>query len=368
MIARGSGSVATALGGFSIPKGLAVSQDLHVWRCHCEWIRDSRSSREFSQYLDNSMSNLVPLSYAQNMEDYHLWLAFKGKPSGTYIDIGGGHPVAGSVSFWFYERGWSGLVVEPQAKLAALHRQIRPRDALVESLIGKQVGKAEFFLFDRLHGLSTTIPLNASAAGVDYRTELRETNTLADICRRLGRSEIDFLKIDVEGAEEAVIEGGDWDRYRPGIVVVEAVSPLTGEPTWSAWENLLTSQGYRFVLFDTLNRFYVADERADLLATMPSERASWDNVRHMYEIGRAVESDAHPDHLLARLLMSGFWASLPFLSQDTLNMILQRGAELEGVEGRRLQDLTESDAFRGSLGLIASAYDGGFLDEPNRLT
>ena len=60
--------------------------------------------------------NDLPLSYAQNLEDYHLSLAFAGQPTGTYIDIGGGHPVAGSVSFWFYERGWQGIVVEPQER------------------------------------------------------------------------------------------------------------------------------------------------------------------------------------------------------------------------------------------------------------
>ena len=59
-----------------------------------------------------------PLSYAQNLEDYHLSLAFSDRPTGTYIDIGGGHPVAGSVSFWFYERAWQGIVVEPQQKVS----------------------------------------------------------------------------------------------------------------------------------------------------------------------------------------------------------------------------------------------------------
>src|SRR5690349_4780261 len=185
-----------------------------------------------------------PLSYAQNMEDYHLDVAFGGVSQGRYIDIGGGHPVAGSVSFWFYERGWSGIVVEPQAKLAALHRAVRPRDIVAECLVGRRAGLAEFFVFDRLHGLSTTVPANAAAAGVAFRTERRATETLAEICARLGGRAIDFLKIDVEGAEKDVIAGGDWDRYRPGIVVVEAVAPLTGAPAWASWEGLLTRQGY----------------------------------------------------------------------------------------------------------------------------
>ena len=63
----------------------------------------------------------MDLSYTQNLEDYHLALAFAGQASGRYIDIGGGHPVADNVSFWFYERGWQGIVVEPQPALAALY-------------------------------------------------------------------------------------------------------------------------------------------------------------------------------------------------------------------------------------------------------
>jgi hypothetical protein len=46
------------------------------------------------------------ISYSQNLEDYHLSLAFGGQSIGTYIDVGAGHPIADNVSFWFYERGW----------------------------------------------------------------------------------------------------------------------------------------------------------------------------------------------------------------------------------------------------------------------
>ena len=53
---------------------------------------------------------MVPLSYTQNMEDYHLALAFEGQHNGFYIDVGAGHPVADNVSLWFYERGWKGIV------------------------------------------------------------------------------------------------------------------------------------------------------------------------------------------------------------------------------------------------------------------
>jgi FkbM family methyltransferase len=309
------------------------------------------------------MAQERPLSYAQNMEDYHLSLAFAGNERGTYVDVGGGHPVAGSVTFWFYKRGWSGVVVEPQSDLAHLHRKLRPRDSVAQCLIGADNSERDFYVFDRLHGLSTTIGAYARAASAQFRTVRLPSMSLAELCRSHHLDAIDFLKIDVEGAEAEVVAGADWDRFRPGIVLVESIAPISGEPTWHQWEELLLANGYRFALFDTLNRFYVADERADLLAKMPTERAPWDAVLHLYEIGRAAETAIHPDHVLAQHLERGFWASLPLLDEAVLQTILRRGLELNGIQPDKAEPDVTSETFRASIGLIASAYDGGFVDE-----
>ena len=86
----------------------------------------------------------MDLSYTQNLEDYHLALAFAGQTSGRYVDIGGGHPVADNVSYWFYVHGWPGVVVEPQAALVALYARLRPRDTVVEALVGRANGDGIF--------------------------------------------------------------------------------------------------------------------------------------------------------------------------------------------------------------------------------
>jgi FkbM family methyltransferase len=306
--------------------------------------------------------NAPPLSYAQNLEDYHLWLAFGGKQAGTYIDIGGGHPIAGSVSFWFYERGWRGIVVEPQGTLALLHRQLRPRDTIVSSLIGRQSGSADLFVVDRFHALSTTIEANADktkSLGVEFQPVKLPMVTLAELCDSHGIEAIDFLKIDVEGAEADVIAGGDWQRHRPKVVVVEAIKPISGEPAWEAWEGALLAHGYRFVLFDTLNRFYVAEEYPEILKKFPSERAPWDSVKHMYEIGRAGENPGHPDHQLASDLVQGFLAKLPFLSPELLASFLDRESKLSQADVRHLQEMLADEQTRMRLGRIACGYDGG---------
>jgi FkbM family methyltransferase len=310
----------------------------------------------------------MDLSYTQNLEDYHLSLAFAGQTSGTYIDVGGGHPIADNVSFWFYERGWHGLVVEPQADLISLYPRLRPRDEAIRSLIGRESGEIDFHVVDRLHGFSTTvesIARNARQFGVDYRTVRMPVVTLAQLCEQHKLGDIDFLKIDVEGAEADVLHGGDWKRYRPKVVLIEAVTPGSNEPAWAEWEPFLLAQGYRFALFDTLNRFYVAREHPEIFARLPSERAPWDKVRHMYEIGRAPENANHPDHVLALELARGFWASLPYLDRDLIAAILERARS--GSPRRKVEDFgaaIDTEAFRASLGRIACGYDGGqIVDE-----
>lgn len=125
-----------------------------------------------------------PLSYTQNLEDYHLWLALADEGPGYYIDIGGGHPVADNVSLWFYERGWSGIVVEPQDELARLYPRVRPRDVIYQGLVGRQSGSAELYVFPRLHGLTTTVGANAEGSkvhGDDYHKVVMPMLTLADL-------------------------------------------------------------------------------------------------------------------------------------------------------------------------------------------
>jgi FkbM family methyltransferase len=309
----------------------------------------------------------MELSYTQNLEDYHLSLAFAGQATGTYVDVGAGHPIADNVSFWFYERGWSGVVIEPQPELADLYKQLRPRDRVMRGLIGREEGETDFYLVDRLHGFSTTVQHHADKAkafGVGYQTLRMPVMTLARLCETHGLDTIDFLKVDVEGGEADVLLGGDWQRFRPKVIVIEAVAPASGEPAWHDWEPFLLDQGYGFALFDTLNRFYVAQEHPDILARLPRERADWQAVRHMYEIGRAPENALHPDHALAKDLARGFWATLPYLDPALIATLLRRARRNATPEElAALEQTVDSEAFRASLGRIACGYDGGQIVE-----
>ena len=305
----------------------------------------------------------MALSYAQNLEDYHLAVAFADQQRGFYIDVGAGHPVADNVSFWFYERGWSGIVIEPQSDLAKLYAYIRPRDICEPCVIGSTKGEVDFFEVAKFHGLSTTVPANAEGAaglGTGYRVVRAPMTTMAELCERHGVTEIDFLKVDVEGAEGNVLRGNDWRRFRPKVIVVEAVILDKANGTWNDWEPLLLEQGYEFTLFDTLNRFYVAREHPDILSRMPRERAPWNSATHMYEIGRAPDNPAHPDHRLATELTRAFCAALPMLDRDVLASFVARIRNVgSATEVAAIRDELDTDEFRAALGRIACGYDGG---------
>jgi FkbM family methyltransferase len=306
----------------------------------------------------------MALSYTQNLEDYHLWVALQGRTSGFYIDVGAGHPIADNVSFWFYERGWRGMVIEPQPRLAEMYSFVRPRDICVQSLVGRHDGEAEFYQFGRLHGLSTMEPKFAQGGvkhGDDYEVVTKPITTLAQLCSEHSITEIDFLKIDVEGAEGDVLAGNDWSRFRPKIIVAEAIVLETGQSSWETWEPSLLAHGYEFTLFDTLNRFYVATEHKDILASVPRERAPWDAATHMYEIGKAPENPAHPDHMLAVELSRAFWAALPRLDAEFLASLLAASRNLTAAEREELVREFRTEKAMAALARIACAYDGGQL-------
>ena len=208
------------------------------------------------------------ISYAQNAEDVVLARLFAGRRTGRYVDVGAGDPVADSVTRHFYELGWRGVNVEPTPALADLLRQDRPDDVVVPVAVDERPGTAVLHVFEQDWGRAT---LDAALAGT-YRKrhgwQVREIEvevvTLAALLDA-HPGPVDFLKIDVEGAELGVLSGADIDRHRPRVVVVEATEPGSPRPSHAAWEPILLAAGYRCALFDGLNRFYAQAEDTEAL-------------------------------------------------------------------------------------------------------
>jgi FkbM family methyltransferase len=339
----------------------------------------------------------MDLTYAQHLEDYHLASVFGDQREGFYVDVGAGHPVADNVSCWFYQRGWRGIVVEPQPRLIDLYACIRPRDIRECCVLGAAPGEVDFHDVERLHGFSTIVPQFAESAvgfGARYETRKVPMKTLAGLCEAHGAPRIDFLKVDVEGAEAQVLAGVDWTRHRPRVVLCEALAPGSLAENWQDWEPYLIERNYEFVLFDGLNRFYVDRADTDLLARFPRQKAEWLVVPHLGHTNRAPFRDDHPDHDFAKALTGAFLAMLPKLGREELLALAMHGEPCDpdapltaqdkariiakifpgekfaqesvgarSIDAPTVRDyyraLIDSDDFRILTGRLSMSYDGG---------
>ena len=216
------------------------------------------------------MSEHLFLSYAQNGEDVILWRALQGVERGRYVDIGANHPENDSVTKAFYDRGWSGLQVEPVPHFAALLRAARPRDVVAEVAVSEvDGGQAVLHEFDGT-GLSTLreeyVPgsVNRGFAVHQRSVPTRSLQSLVD--EHLAGEPVHFCKIDVEGAEAEVLASVDLTSWRPWVLVIEATRPNSTQATHREWEGAVLAAGYRFCLFDGVSRYYVSEEHADELA------------------------------------------------------------------------------------------------------
>lgn len=216
----------------------------------------------------------VAVSTASNREDVLLWRAFRGREHGFYIDIGAGDPNYGNVTRWSHCNGWRGINVEPHLEVFRILDRWRPDDINLNRAVSNRKGQFTFYkvaidevgLGWGLSSFSSESARSALALGAEVEEIPVETTTLAEIVEQHCHDiEVDYLKIDVENHEEAVIRSADWSRFRPKVLCIEATLPNSAMPCFYHWEYLLINAGYIFALFDGINNYYVRHESPEIL-------------------------------------------------------------------------------------------------------
>jgi FkbM family methyltransferase len=251
------------------------------------------------------------VSYAQNFEDVMLWRALRHVGAGLYVDVGAQHPLIDSVSKAFHEQGWRGVHIEPVPRFADMLRAQRPGDTVLQVALSDHDGTLALNVIADT-GLSTAVDRYAER----HRSERGYANqrlevpalTLASALRSLNGQEVHWLKIDVEGFEGAVLRGWDSAVLRPWIMVVEATVPNSTEPDYAMWDPILRQAGYRFVYFDGLNRFYIAQEHPELAAAFAAPPNVFDDVEvsghGSWRLYRRVQDSANAVRCLAAQQLS----------------------------------------------------------------
>jgi FkbM family methyltransferase len=205
------------------------------------------------------------ISYAQNGEDVLLRRAFPTN-KGFYIDVGAAFPTLDSVTKYFYDLGWSGINIEPQPQIYHILNEQRQRDINLNCAIGTKIGKQKLMIFPEEWGWAT---MNSELSNLKRRKKVKievEVKKLDAVLEELKLEvEIDFVKIDVEGNEGDVLKSFNLGKWQPKTLIIEVITQGKEGDAKKEWERYIVQRGYKFAVFDGLNRFYVRKDSKEIL-------------------------------------------------------------------------------------------------------
>ena len=176
--------------------------------------------------------------YSQIGQDiWALETAFPGVKHGFFLDVGSGDGVVASNTKALEDHGWTGICVDPfpthmEGRTCQMFKEV------VYSVAGRHM---TFHEAGTLGGLTDTLgewkEQAEKAPAVEFTTV-----TLGDILARANApSRIDFMSLDIEGAELEALEGFPFDRYQLGALDVEHNFE---EPKRTRIEELMRRHGY----------------------------------------------------------------------------------------------------------------------------
>ena len=163
-------------------------------------------------------------SYAMDGEDLAIDQYLKKKDKGFYVDIGAHHPIQRNNTQLLFKRGWEGINIDVNQFSIDLFNFLRPKDLNLLTAISDQEGEVIFYyqkLFSQLNTTDKKIA-NESFSG-NFKERLVKCQTIQNILdhSRYKGKKIDFLNIDVEGAEMKVLKTLRFEIYDPGIICIE---------------------------------------------------------------------------------------------------------------------------------------------------
>ena len=169
-------------------------------------------------------ARLGPARYSQGYEELIIRDFFDDAWRGRFVDVGAGHYRDHSTTYFLERhRSWRGLAIDANEAYAADYARFRPRTTFLHAFVGdRDGGEADFAITKNPLFSSGVLPLPDDAVVRRVRVPRR---TLDRILQERGASRVDFLSIDVEGAEAAVLAGFDIRRYRPALVCIEVDKP-----------------------------------------------------------------------------------------------------------------------------------------------
>jgi FkbM family methyltransferase len=196
--------------------------------------------------------------YSQYGEDCVLlsWFS-KQRQELFFVDVGSYHPTKGSNTYALYRRGWRGINIDLDPDKISAFNMRRPGDVNIVAAVSDRRETLNVFS-DKWYSMRATLDqtiANSSGFQQDSQVETTTLTEIIDSTRYRGRS-IDLLSVDVEGFDLRVLNGLDFSRYAPHVILVETHLTTIGEILSSELHESLTTRGYSLANWVGLTLFY----------------------------------------------------------------------------------------------------------------
>ena len=163
-------------------------------------------------------------SYAMDGEDIAISLFNKKKDKGFYVDIGAHHPIQRNNTHLLFKKGWEGINIDVNQFSIELFNFLRPNDLNLQIAVSDKEGEISFFYQKKFSQLNTT---DKEVAKENFQGNFQEKKvkcqTIQNILdnSKFKNKKIDFLNIDVEGAEMKVLNTLNFEIYDPSLICIE---------------------------------------------------------------------------------------------------------------------------------------------------
>jgi len=164
------------------------------------------------------------ISYSYGGIDSLVLNIFKNQKKGFYLDIGCGHPIKNNNTYLLNKRGWSGINIDLDEENIDLFNSYRKKDVNLATAVSDKEGETDLYFYHNKSALNTISKENADfqKAKVSAIKKIK-TQTINKIIEnsQFKDRKIDFLSVDVEGSELAILKTFDFTKYSPKVIVVE---------------------------------------------------------------------------------------------------------------------------------------------------
>jgi len=164
-------------------------------------------------------------AFAQYGQDLWVLRRLGWLKGGFFVDVGAAEGHVHSNSYLLEKCfGWNGICVEAQPKFVQRLREVRRRCKIVQCAVTRE--DSAYVVFNvaseaTISGLQQHNEQHAARLDVEPFKVLTEGQSLFSILRQHNVSVVDYLSVDVEGAELAVLQG--LGLQRPGAAEVRLV-------------------------------------------------------------------------------------------------------------------------------------------------